>query len=167
MPGICDMRVLARLLFLSCLMLAAPSSWAADSDAVSQQVQRQQDQPLNNAPVWREVRKGDNAYQTSQVRGIESTVLVQSQGDTWRRIRNGPVTVYGGWLFVLAFFGALLFYWWRGPIKLKGQRTGRMIERFTPFERVLHWTTAISFVVLASSGIVLLFGKYVVLPLFG
>jgi formate dehydrogenase subunit gamma len=161
------MRVVARLLFLSCLLLLAPSSSAADTDAARQQAQRQQDQPYNNAPVWREVRKGENAYQTSQVRGLESTVLVQSQGEIWRRIRNGPVTVYGGWLFVLAFFGALLFYWWRGPIKLKGQRTGRMIERFTSFERVLHWTTAISFSILALSGIVLLFGKYVLLPLFG
>jgi formate dehydrogenase subunit gamma len=168
-----DMRVLARLLFLSCLALFAAPTWAADGGA-KEQAQRQQTQPLNNAPVWRDVRSGETPEgvaarpsQTTQVRGIETDVLVQTKGEIWRQIRNGPITVYGGWLFVLAFLGALLFYWWKGPIKLHGQPTGRMIERFTPFERVLHWTTAISFVILAVSGLLLLFGKYVVLPIFG
>jgi formate dehydrogenase subunit gamma len=77
------------------------------------------------------------------------------------------VTIYGGWLFVLALVGAALFYFWKGPIKLHGQPTGRMIERFTAWERVLHWTTAIAFVILSLSGLVILFGKYVVLPMFG
>jgi formate dehydrogenase subunit gamma len=156
-----------RLLLLSCLLLLAPSSWAADADPARQQAQRQQDQPLNNAPVWREVRKGENAYQTSQVRGIESTVLVQSQGDTWRRIRNGPITVYGGWLIVIVAAAIALFYWRKGAIHLHGKPTGRMIERFSPWDRIIHWSAAISFVILAVSGIVMLFGKYILLPMFG
>jgi formate dehydrogenase subunit gamma len=169
MPGPYDMRVLVRLLLLCLSMIALPSwAQAPAQEHAKEQVQRQETQPLNNAPVWRDVRSSETpAYQTSQVRGIETTVLVQTGGEIWRQIRNGPVTVYGGWLFVIALLGALLFYLWKGPIKLKGQPTGRMIERFTPFERILHWTTAISFVILAISGLVLLFGKYVVLPLFG
>jgi formate dehydrogenase subunit gamma len=35
------------------------------------------------------------------------------------------------------------------------------------WDRTIHWTVAISFVILAISGLILLFGKYVVLPLFG
>ncbi|MGN5480551.1 formate dehydrogenase subunit gamma [Cupriavidus basilensis] len=42
-----------------------------------------------------------------------------------------------------------------------------MIERFTPFERIVHWTMAISFVLLAISGIVMLFGKHFMLPVMG
>lgn len=168
MPGYRDMRVLGRLLLLACVISFAPAAWPADSErGAKDQVERQQDQPLNNAPVWRDVRGGDNPFQTTQVRGIETSVLIQSEGETWRQIRNGPVTIYGGWLFVLALVGAALFYFWKGPIKLHGQPSGRMIERFTAWERVLHWTTAIAFVILSLSGLVILFGKYVVLPMFG
>ncbi|MCY1352876.1 formate dehydrogenase, gamma subunit [compost metagenome] len=59
------------------------------------------------------------------------------------------------------------FYLWRGTIPLREPRTGRMIERFTPLERIVHWTMAISFVVLAVSGIIMLLGKHFLLPLMG
>ena len=45
--------------------------------------------------------------------------------------------------------------------------TGRLLLRFTPWERTIHWATAISFVILAASGLIMLFGKYVLLPVFG
>jgi formate dehydrogenase subunit gamma len=145
---------------------------AADQPAAAEgqpaQVQRQGTQPGNNAPFWRDVRDGErNAYQTTQVRGIETAILVQTEGEIWRRIRNGPVTVYGGWLFVAAFLGAGLFYWWKGKITTHAPPTGRTIVRFTPWERLVHWTTAITFVILALSGIIMLFGRYVILPATG
>jgi formate dehydrogenase subunit gamma len=152
-----------------------PRTAATQVEAAKQQeqgqaaaAQRQLTQPLNNAPVWRDVRSGDvNAYQTTQVRGPETNVLIQTEGEIWRRIRNGPITVYGGWLIVVAFVMIGLFYWWRGRIMLHEPRTGRVILRFTPWERIVHWSAAIAFVILAVSGIVMLFGRYVVLPVFG
>ena len=45
--------------------------------------------------------------------------------------------------------------------------TGRVIERFTYFERAAHWSVAISFVVLAVSGVVMAFGKSFLLPIIG
>jgi len=167
MPGYRDMRVLGRLLILSCVMLLTAPAWAADSGGAKEQAQRQQDQPLNNAPVWRDVRGGENPYQTTQVRGIETNVLVQTEGEIWRQIRNGPITVYGGWLLVAILLAILAFYLWRGPIGLHGQPTGRKIQRFSPWDRTIHWTVAISWVVLAVSGLILLFGKYIVLPMLG
>ncbi len=132
------------------------------------EVQRQQTQPLNNAPFWRDVRSGDiNAYQTTQVRGVETNVPVQTEGEIWRRIRNGPITVYGGWLVVLVLIAIGLFYWWRGEIMLHEPKTGRQIVRFTAWDQLIHWTTAISFVILAISGIFMLFGRYVILPVLG
>ena len=160
------MRALIRLLVVLCAALLAPVSWAAESGS-SEQAARQQTQPLNNAPVWRDVRGGEHQYQTTQVRGVETNVLVQSQGEIWRQIRNGPITVYGGWLIIAVLIAILAFYLWKGPIKVHGQPTGRKILRFTAWDRTIHWTVAISWVILAISGLVLLFGKYVVLPLFG
>jgi formate dehydrogenase subunit gamma len=168
MVRVCDMRAVFRLLMLACAMLLAPAALAAESPSGAQeQQQRQQDQPLNNAPVWRDVRGGENPFQTTQVRGIETNVLIQSEGEIWRRIRNGPITVYGGWLLVLILVAILAFYLSKGPIKVHGQLTGRKIQRFSTWDRTIHWTVAISWVILAISGLILLFGKYVVLPIFG
>ena len=151
---------------------AAVQQGAADLPGAAQgqaaEAQRQITQPGNNAPFWRDVREGErNPYQTTQVRGIETAILVQTEGEIWRRIRNGPITVYGGWLMVLVFLTIGLFYWRKGEIRLHEPKTGRVIVRFTPWERLVHWTTAISFVILAVSGIVMLFGRYVVLPATG
>src|ERR1700716_2432211 len=44
-------------------------------EPAEQQVERQQTQPLNNAPVWREVRSGVPAE--TAVRGRETNVLIQ------------------------------------------------------------------------------------------
>ena len=45
--------------------------------------------------------------------------------------------------------------------------TGRVVERFTPFERSAHWSNAIAFSILAISGIVMAFGKFFLLPVIG
>ena len=146
----------------------AAESPQADEVGPAAQDRREVTQPLNNAPFYRDVRSGDiNAYQTTQVRGVETSVLVQSEGEIWRRIRNGPITVYGGWLIVAVFLMIGLFYWRKGEIMLHEPKTGRLIVRFTPWERLVHWTTAIVFVILAVSGIIMLFGRYVILPATG
>src|SRR5262245_45294924 len=54
-----------------------------------------------------------------------------------------------------------------GPIKLHDKPSGRMIERFTLIERWAHWVMGISFVVLGITGLIILFGKHVLLPVIG
>jgi formate dehydrogenase subunit gamma len=153
----------ACALFLS---IGLQPAFAAGTDSAKEQVQRQQDQPLNNAPVWREVRKGENPYQTSQVRGRESTVLVQSQGETWRQSRP-LIALAGGLIIVVALIGLFGYYQWRGPIGLHDKPAGRFIQRFSDLDRLVHWTMAISFVTLGITGLIITFGKYVLLPAFG
>ena len=118
----------------------------------------------NNPPQWEKVER---TPQYASVPGRETNVLIQGQGHEWRKLRNGPVTQYGGWLLAIALGVLVLFYFIRGRIRLHGQPTGRMIERFNGIERVAHWTMAISFVVLAITGIVILWGKHIVLPWLG
>src|SRR2546423_15045125 len=59
------------------------------------------------------------------------------------------------------------FFKWRGSIKVHGEPSGRLIERFTPFERYTHWVVAISFVVLGISGLVMMLGKHVLVSVIG
>ena len=141
------------------------------------QAERTQVQPGNLAPVYRQIKEGGENY--SSLPALEAGVLIQPKaqfpgqarattaGEAWRQYRNGPLTTYGGWLIIVAVVGIAAFYFAVGSIKLKSGRTGRLIERFTSLERISHWTVAISFLTLALTGLLMLFGKYVVLPVFG
>ena len=60
-----------------------------------------------------------------------------------------------------------LFYVAKGRLGGHVPYTGRKIERFTYFERAAHWANAIAFSVLAISGLVMAFGKFLLLPLIG
>jgi formate dehydrogenase subunit gamma len=176
------MRNLSRLTGWLVLALAfalpaaaqQPAQPAPAADESKAQQQRTVDQPGNNAPVWREVKSGQPNY--TSIPGREVGVLVQQQarfpgqdnmttaGEAWRQFRNGPITFYGGWLVVLVGAVIAAIYFAMGPIKLHDKPTGRTMERFTLAERWAHWVMAISFCVLGVSGLIMMFGKFVLLP---
>jgi len=160
------MSMLSRVAgYLLASLLLAVAGGAQAQSRVEEQQQRRVEQPGNNAPVWREVRSGNEGYTSMQ--GREVGVLVQSGGETWRQIRNGPVTFYGGWLVVIVMLILAAIYFAKGPVKLHDKATGRKIERFTLAERWAHWVMGISFVVLGITGLIILFGKFVLLPVIG
>jgi formate dehydrogenase subunit gamma len=136
-----------------------------ENSSPTAEAQRQGVQPFNNAPVWRTVRS--NAPQTTTVVGRETNVLIQAQGQTWRTLRNSDISVFGGWALVVLFLAIATFYWVKGTLALHDPPTGRVIERFTWLDRMIHWSTAIAFSILAISGLIMLFGKSVLLPLIG
>src|SRR5947208_6013408 len=152
--------------FLLSLFAVSAAAQQGQPSEIPEQQRRQVTQPANNAPVWREVRREGQEHFTS-IKGRETNVLVQSAGDTWRRIRNGPVMFYGGWLLVLVIAAILGLYLWKGPVKLHEPLSGRQMRRFNALEMTVHWTTAISFCLLGLSGLIMFFGKNVLLPLMG
>ncbi len=140
--------------------------------------QRGQSQPGNNAPLWRAVRESGNQPGTSSLPGAEAGVLIQpfvqypgsrfaSSGEAWRQVRNQWILPYGGSLLLIVVGAIGLFYWRKGALGGHEPDTGRLVERFTPFERSAHWANAGAFVVLAVSGIVMSFGKFFLLPVIG
>lgn len=137
---------------------------APGSDAAAQR-EREVSQPANNAPFWRAVNT-DTAHFTN-LPDKETGVLIQKTGQEWRLLRNGVLTVFGGWLIVLAACGIAALYFLNGQVKLLQAPTGKKIERFTALERLVHWTMAFSFVALAITGLFILFGKFIVMPLVG
>ena len=119
----------------------------------------------NNPPVsWSEASE---RKQYASVPGVDTNQLIQGAGREWRELRNGPVTQAGGWLIVGTLAAIVVFYLLKGPVRLKGAPTGELIERFNVVERFMHWAVAASFVALALTGIVLLWGKHLVLPWLG
>ncbi|TVO67374.1 formate dehydrogenase subunit gamma [Denitromonas ohlonensis] len=121
--------------------------------------------PDNNADVYRAVR--DGTAQSITFTAPADRTLIQSEGQTWRQWRNGPITQIGGWLLAGVFIALVLFRLVRGKIVLEGPPTGRLIQRFSTVERMTHWTVALTFVLLAITGLTLLFGKHVVIPVIG
>jgi formate dehydrogenase subunit gamma len=117
------------------------------------------------AEFWREGRQGTPGY--TAVTGQEANVLIQNGGENWRVLRNGPLITYGAWMMggFLAIVAA--FYLMRGAVKIDGGRSGLTVQRWNAFERVLHWYTAILFIALAITGLSLLYGRMVLIPVLG
>jgi formate dehydrogenase subunit gamma len=140
--------------------------------------ERARSQPGNNAPFWRGVRESGNAPGFTTLPGAEQGVLIQpmvqypgsrvtTAGEAWRQVRNQWIIPYGGALVLIMLLALALYYFAKGPLGGHEPNTGRVIERFTYFERAAHWTNAAAFVVLAISGLVMSFGKFLLLPLIG
>jgi formate dehydrogenase subunit gamma len=94
-------------------------------------------------------------------------VLIQPAGRTWDYFHQ----VVLRWIGVIAIIGTLAVlaaaYFFVGRLRIAAGRSGRKILRFKPFERLAHWLTAVSFVVLGITGLNITFGKALLLPLIG
>ncbi|MDB5900430.1 MAG: putative formate dehydrogenase subunit precursor [Ramlibacter sp.] len=142
--------------------------------------QRNAVQPGNNSPMWRGVAAGAEGTSTLPAeQAPEAGVLIQRQvqyptvryttaGEAWRQVRNSRLIPYGGALLVLVLGAIAIFHLTKGPIgKHQAEEGGQRIERFTPFERSAHWANAAAFCVLAVSGLVMAFGRFLLMPLLG
>lgn len=116
--------------------------------------------------LWRALRY-NLADVSTQMRNPAATTLIQDRGIWWLTFREGTlltIAVYllGGTLLLLA-----LFYMIRGRIRIDGEKTGHTVTRFKAFERFGHWLLASSFLVLGLTGLLTLFGRKVLIPVFG
>ncbi|SES31055.1 formate dehydrogenase gamma subunit [Tranquillimonas rosea] len=116
--------------------------------------------------IWRQLRY-DTAQVQASARGPAADVLIQDGGMRWLQFREGPLATYGGYLLLGVLAILALFYLIRGRIRIDGAITGRRILRFQSIERFGHWLLAGSFIVLALSGLFLLFGRLGLIELIG
>ncbi len=121
----------------------------------------------SDTTLWHEIRAGETF--TTQASNPQSSFLVQDGGMPWQALRakDGPLQVYG--VYALGGILALLvlFYLVRGRIRIDSGFSGVLIERFKGWERFGHWLLATSFILLALTGLNLLFGKDYLMPLIG
>jgi formate dehydrogenase subunit gamma len=96
-----------------------------------------------------------------------SYVIEQPLGRVWRVFHE----IWLHWIGTGVILGTIallaVFYLWRGPIEIKGGRSGRTLLRFGALERFTHWMMAVSFIILAITGLNITFGKDLLLPLIG
>jgi formate dehydrogenase subunit gamma len=119
----------------------------------------------NDTEFWRQIRRG--AQGKVSIPDKQAGVMIQSEGNNWRALRNGPVSIFGGW----ALFGTIgvlaLFFVVRGRIRIDAGPSDKIIQRFNGVERFAHWLVANSFILLALSGLNTMYGRYFLKPLIG
>jgi formate dehydrogenase subunit gamma len=97
----------------------------------------------------------------------KAAVLIQPAGRTWDYFHE-VLLHWGGAVVILGTIGVLgLAYLVIGRIRITAGRSGQKILRFKTFERISHWLTAVSFVILGLTGLNITFGKIVLLPVIG
>src|SRR5215475_4772013 len=97
----------------------------------------------------------------------KACTIEQPAGRDWRHFHE--VTLR--WIGAISILGMLallvFFYLTRGMVRLESGRSGRVLVRFSAFERFVHWMTATCFIILALTGLNITFGKPLLLPLIG
>lgn len=159
--------LLISVVFLWVLVLANN----AYAEVEPQNTGKSQVIPVPNpaADLWRAVRQREGSTQatSTQMRSVDSNVLITETGEKFRTVRRTKIIPYLPYLLLGVLAVIVIFYFLRGPLKIGGGRTGQYVERFKYIERVVHWFVASLFIFLAITGLTLLFGRFVILPLFG
>lgn len=164
-PGTIGRRVLLQCefwLLAALLLLFMASATAQDEEQASGVTANP------NTEFWRAVRQGPPPGEgISQVKGVGSSTLIAEAGQRWRVARQEYLIPWGGWLLAGMLGLILVFHMIRkGPERFDGSSSER-IQRFIEYDRILHWFMAGSFIFLAVSGIILLLGRFLLLPLVG
>ncbi len=122
--------------------------------------------------LWRAVRQrefdGSASFSSSsQSKNLGANELINIKGQEWRNFRMGQLIPYAAYLLGGVLLVLVLFRLIRGKIKIKAGRSGKKILRFSPFQRFVHWSVAILFVILGVTGTLLTFGKSGLIPIIG
>lgn len=155
----CSPGGLLALLLLGWLLVA----WNGIAEAAT--VVETSTNGTQGADYWRQVNRGSAGYSTN--RSSEAGVLINRSGQEWRQLRNDKVQPYGKWALLGTVVVLLATYLLLGSNKLDQPRSGRTIERWRKFDRYLHWLVAGLFIILALSGLSLLYGRYFLPELLG
>ncbi|WP_068114589.1 formate dehydrogenase subunit gamma [Tropicimonas marinistellae] len=121
---------------------------------------------VSDAEMWRALRYG-SANTSATSRGPAADVLIQDGGMSWLTLRDARVGKWGGWL-LLGMIGVLaFFYLTRGRVPIAGEKTGRKVLRFGNIDRFAHWMTAGSFILLAVTGLISMYGRPYLIAVMG
>ncbi len=112
----------------------------------------------SDAEVWEALRFGTAEVNVS-AGGEPARVVIQDGGMWWLEFREGPLRTYGGYLLLGTIALLAIFFAIRGRIRIAKGKSGETIQRFDGLERFSHWLIAGSFVLLAFTGLIELFGR--------
>jgi formate dehydrogenase subunit gamma len=151
--------------FLLALMLVLP---LMPGTVFAEDVERAGKVVNPGTELWRQVRQRDApVVGTTQVPGMDSGVLINIYGGTWKNVRMELLIPAAGILIGGVLGLILLYHLVKRGVPLEAGRAGKYLLRFSEFDRILHWFVATVFIFLAVTGLILLVGRVVLIPLMG
>ena len=130
-------------------------------------------QPTSVNPQASAVKEGQLFQELNRISGRctipdqKACTIEQPAGRDWRHFHEVTLRWIGGVVIVGILAVLIVFYLWRGMVRIESRRSGLTIVRFNVFERFVHWMTATCFIILALSGLNITFGRPLLLPLIG
>jgi len=145
--------------------------YAIDAQAVAEkQIKADNVVALPNPAInlWNEVRQRNAITEgSSQVKSVDSGILINKAGEDWRRFRMEILVPYGAFSMAAVLLSLIAFFLLRGKMLLPEARSGKRILRFTLNQRTAHWFIVGLFWLLAITGLILLYGRIILIPLLG
>ena len=151
-------HMLVALSLVLGLALMAPSAQA--------QVNPTQ-QSVNEGALLEALGSGGNVAGRITIPDQNAGYLIKPDNKLWAALQGETLHQISIWAVIGMVALLTLFYVIRGKIRVDGGLSGRKILRFNTVERFAHWTLASTFIILALSGLNLIIGKTVILPLLG
>jgi formate dehydrogenase subunit gamma len=156
------LRLLLGAVLLLTIFAVAPTASAQE---------RNPDASVN--PTASSVKENQLLQELKRIQGrgtipdARSYTIEQPAGRDWRHFHEVTLRWIGAIAMVGVFVLLVLFYLIRGMVRIESGRSGRVLVRFSGFERLVHWMTATCFIILGISGLNITFGKPLLLPLIG
>jgi len=152
-------QTLSRLAAASGLALAGASAALAQVNPTASSV--------NEEALMRALQSGEAVGGRVSIPNAEAGALIAPDNKLWAAMQGSTLQT----LSIVAVLGMLailvLFYLFRGRIRIEGGFSGRKILRFNVIERFAHWLLASTFIILALTGLNLIIGRTIILPLVG
>ena len=118
--------------------------------------------------LWRAVRQRNTDIKgLSQVRNAKAGTLINTKGNQWRKFRREWLLPYGGY-FIVGITGLLvLLLLLVKKRKIPNGRSGNTIKRMSTIQLISHWFMVALIGFMSLTGLLLLFGRFVFIPLMG
>jgi formate dehydrogenase subunit gamma len=152
-------RLPALIALVVLIAFAAPELRAQQVNPTESAVQEEQ--------LMQALQSGQSVQGRVTIPDARAGDLIRPDNSSWAAQQIGWVTTLNVVLIVGVLALLVAFYLFRGRIRVPGGFSGRTVQRFNAVERFAHWLMAVTFIVLALTGLNLLIGTAVVRPIVG
>lgn len=152
-------HILARVLLTLSLMLGLALPSVAQVNPTEQSV--------NEDALFQQLGSGDYVAGRISIPDANAGYLIKPENKLWAALQGDTLHLLSIWSVVGMIVLLTAFYLIRGKIRVDGGLSGRKILRFNAIERFAHWTLASTFIILALSGLNIIVGKTILLPIIG
>jgi formate dehydrogenase subunit gamma len=140
-------------------LTAAPSGSAAQEVSVNPTAKAVNEEAL--------FQKLDQVTGRVSIPDQSAGTLIQPEGRDWRTLHQQTIPQIGSYILIGMISLLVVFFVLRGRVRVRRGLSGIKVLRFGSLDRFAHWFTAFSFIILGLTGLNIVFGKDLVLPLVG